>query len=104
MDTKHTPGPWSVQSQGTNEHMWILGPEPDNLFVAKLGSAMGFQDANPQETLANARLIAAAPMLLEACKEMHKRHGNEIAGPHETGSRPDICFLCESIAAAEKGE
>ena len=110
MDTKHTPGPWAVQSQRTNEPMWILGPEPDNLsvsrsiFVAKLGSAMGFQDANPQETLANARLIAAAPMLLGACRSAVS--SLSIFEATKISYFADLAkeYLLAAIAAAEKGE
>ena len=69
----HTPGPW--RANGIHEQ----SPEPsaqtragavsddDGRVVAYLPAdgAEGIQD---RETLANARLIAAAPALLEACK------------------------------------
>jgi len=63
-DVKHTPGPWicegstvfSLNDDGLNR-MW--------LHVERHGRPEG-------ESEANARLIAAAPELLEACKAMRK--------------------------------
>lgn len=78
--SRHTPGPWQVGSDPTREHMcevmtaayaerldlspthkvicrtWTPEPEP-------LAAFIGFSRA---ECLANARLIAAAPDLLDA--------------------------------------
>jgi hypothetical protein len=63
MDETHTPGPWRVR--GTNfgyTNCDVLGPpHPDG------GDYAPICRANSE---ANARLIAAAPELLEACKEL----------------------------------
>lgn len=61
MSTKHTPGPWhtTVPCSFTLVHREIRGQ--DDTRIAEVG--FGYQD-QPQE-LANARLIAAAPELLE---------------------------------------
>jgi hypothetical protein len=57
---KHTPGPWEIEGEG-QDVVGILAMG-HNHFIAKLsGWATEIQDAN-------ARLIAAAPDLLEACK------------------------------------
>ena len=72
--SKHTPGPWSV-------HRWswpteVTGPihqviSSDNFLTAFVPA---WDDPRPgeveasEEAKANARLIAAAPELLEACK------------------------------------
>ena len=65
-ETKHTPGPWTVHDS------YGLCVSVDNHLVAEL-------DWNPRdggplppyaENRANARLIAAAPDLLAACKAM----------------------------------
>ena len=53
---KHTPGPW--QQNGSH----IYGPDPKRYGIAQL------MYADPLESDANARLIAAAPELLEALK------------------------------------
>lgn len=66
--TKHTPGPWQVGMAFDNygateiaiEHMTTAG----NLIIAVALDGLQGQDAN-------ARLIAAAPDLLEALKGLH---------------------------------
>jgi len=55
----HTPGPWTI-----NEHGTILA-NGHTLLVTGVGLASGPADSVAQER-ANARLIAAAPELLEA--------------------------------------
>ena len=60
MGTKHTPGPWHV-SKGRSV-VWVKAGHQD---VA--GAYMGSYPARcGEQDLANARLIAAAPELLEA--------------------------------------
>ena len=59
-ETKHTPGPWeAVPSQGDNVWDVVVHTE------TPMSSATGFVGGVFGE--ANARLIAAAPVLLEAC-------------------------------------
>jgi len=69
MTSKHTPGPWYSSEKTTDSKtvIWahgkgVTGPNSTNpsKYVAEL------YDSN--DTPANARLIAAAPELLEACK------------------------------------
>ena len=57
MNTQHTPGPW-----------WHSGLEVGTvpMMMVKVAKVSG---ANHQEAQANARLIAAAPDLLEALKD-----------------------------------
>lgn len=50
-NTKHTPGPWLVMGNQRNGHFDFVLPTADD-----------------KDFQANARLIAAAPELLEACK------------------------------------
>lgn len=61
MTTKqaHTPGPWNIENQSEiiNKH---------NELIAKAWTA---DYISWEQTKANARLIAASPELLEACKE-----------------------------------
>lgn len=66
--TGHTPGPWT-----SNEDGQIQSKELNNYgnwIVATIGRPMSEQDH------ANARLIAAAPELLEACKAAIKEIKN----------------------------
>ena len=45
-----------------------------------------------EEQMANARLISAAPDLLEACKGVYDEHEHDHA--------PRQCFVCDKLAAA----
>lgn len=66
MNTKHTPGPWSIDSDGdgkpdaiiTSQHL----PEMDD----DVCEVYGGNDDDCETRKANAALIAAAPDLLEA--------------------------------------
>ena len=64
---KHTPGPWKFDSRAHVEA--ILSDSTDVCFLPHSGSTTA-RDKDLQEIRANARLIAAAPELLEACEMM----------------------------------
>ena len=64
MNTKHTPGPWRVQRQNpspTTGEWMISGANPGYLAEVR--------DCGSGDVQANARLIAAAPDLLDALKD-----------------------------------
>jgi hypothetical protein len=65
---KHTPGPWVAfqrdKEKGTNYYRILLHNHPDQQGVYGQDSLCGYCGE------ANARLIAAAPELLEALKEI----------------------------------
>lgn len=58
----HTPGPWKIDTFG-NIHQIIADGET---VVARVTSQAANQKAETERTTANARLIAAAPEMLEA--------------------------------------
>ena len=58
---EHTPGPWSALRC---EHGWHIGPQPAG--VCSISDNSGGERRDQQE--ANARLIAAAPEMLEALR------------------------------------
>lgn len=64
----HTPGPWSasINSQPLYTSAEIYGPPNGFGMVAEIRASFGPDD----EKMANARLIAAAPELLQALKEL----------------------------------
>jgi len=74
--SQHTPGPWWA---GTDEdaHM-VYGSEADGTAVADCMR----DDGDDYVERANARLIAAAPDLLAACKVALDRIGSDIESPH----------------------
>ena len=67
-DTKHTPGPWKL-----TEHDERSARIESRLeFIARIEGI----DWGSEECKANARLIAAAPDLLEALKNLLWQHDN----------------------------
>jgi len=65
--SKHTPGPWLAQGRyiGVKGHMSYIGECSDQ----------NGNWTNEPMAVANAHLIAAAPELLEALKDMGARYG-----------------------------
>jgi hypothetical protein len=80
MDAKHTPGPWMLNTVATTCGICHkVGPFPPAKKGGKDRHACLYadyaSDSNPadRELLANARLIAAAPNLLEALQDVLSR-------------------------------
>jgi len=68
MSAQHTPGPWFINGP-------FIGPRlsPDSGILLKVARVAG--DEGDGECIANARLIAAAPELLElACQYLSDLH------------------------------
>ena len=63
-NTKHTPGKWRFYTEPQPNGCPIVGNEK-GLMVAMLAHSINYND-QAAEAVANARLIAAAPELLEA--------------------------------------
>jgi hypothetical protein len=80
--TKHTPGPWQVDQDGAG---WYIESNPErdhSIAFGRWADQEEAPDANDNEKLANARLIAAAPDLLAACIEVasgYSTRGSEMA-------------------------
>jgi hypothetical protein len=93
MDTKHTPGPWSIQGQWqlkTDTGEWV---DAECVEAPKWGIIGAWVDASCDEAAANARLVAAAPELLEACKSMLSSGGL-------IGDRPDVLSAVQKLRRA----
>lgn len=74
--SKHTPGPWVIDYTTRPEEICTVYNVPpegedDQMFVYIRGK-LGYWDTTPEEKLANARLIAAAPELLDALQKMDR--------------------------------
>ena len=111
--SKHTPGEWSYDVQ--------CAVEPNNSLCtiyyngndqSKLGSIASVQiwrsgvQGTVSENIANARLIASAPELLEGCKMalsyLPARDGKRIPGDPDGDVQLTICNkLKQAIAKAE---
>jgi hypothetical protein len=79
---KHTPGPWVVDGK----QAWVTQGTRDLPIAALLWpTSLRSED----ETMANARLIAAAPELLEALidlrRQVHEACARDGEGDFETG-------------------
>ena len=103
---KHTPGPWTYYAARNSVHH-LHNNEPLNELTN--GICQMVPNRNP-ETIANARLIAAAPELLGAGKMATRWLGKMIAdNGHLASVSPSDCvktlrLLEKAIAAAEGGE
>ena len=88
MSTKHTPGPWEHTGQGD-----IVGKEDNGYGLGYVDVCSVYLRTVRGRTKANARLIAAAPELLDAIK--YCRRALELA--NATG---DLAVLDAAIAKA----
>lgn len=99
-ETKHTPGPWRVENhrfKTTTESRWTVWSGSEA--IAWTNGTDDESELAQQE--ANARLIAAAPELLAACKNMLEwaRRVKQI------NPGPEIVNAINAIAKAEgRGE
>jgi hypothetical protein len=94
MNTQHTPGPWRYEranpSPTTGEHL-IAG--------AKNGYLAEIRDCGSGDVFANARLIAAAPDLLELARQI------VLAADQNEGDIPaDIVSGARAAIAKATGE
>jgi hypothetical protein len=93
--SEHTPGPWKIQYGGINdwdEGFGVAGTLVGHTHIVAECWPPGTDQARRQQLLADARLIAAAPKLLAACK---------IAVCHMRDRDPDKPAVIAAIAEAE---
>jgi hypothetical protein len=105
MGAKHTPGPWTINrtSERHGQRPYGIsagkrGPTPKN--IVNWG---GMAAPASQESEANARLIASAPDLLEALRQLL---GNAIIARHQLKNTEDASLvgsaLWDTIGQAEE--
>ena len=86
----HTPGPWDAHDDdGTGTLPCVLSAHVNaggNFYVVQC------------QNFVDARLIAAAPALLEACKEA--REALRLSAPLRKGDGPKLCHAFISVATA----
>ena len=94
--SKHTKGKWEVEICGEALATYIVTKDNEN--IAQLSwTVFG---ADREEIDANARLIASAPELLEACKRFIKNSACQN-GCKENDMTCDTQFAKQAIAKAE---
>jgi hypothetical protein len=100
----HTPGPWEVKRQAYNNadaEFFIKHPGVYGGSVCRMWAG-GDNEAHILEAEANARLIAAAPDLLEAAKDAQAMLFERIQDSNLTnGERRVMNALYAAIAKAE---
>jgi len=105
----HTKGKWKLSkskhwsprnSEPKGLHLWGDIKENDGRTGVRLATIEKLRGFRRSETEANARLIAAAPDLLEACKEALSRL-TMIHDVHNIRSSKEIGQLEQVIAKAE---
>ncbi len=93
METKHTPGPWKRAHHGHYNQIQI--------YTKNIYHPLAVVQ-NQEDMQANARLIAAAPDMLEALAamvDMFERHIEGRSGPDDASNRWDMARA--AIAKAE---
>ena len=92
---EYTPGPWKY---GLEQYM-TNPPKPTNYGV--FGDKTKFICSIPLDAEANARLIAAAPELLEACKDYLSLLDSDYTGTHGDLTGGKIAEIGNLITKAE---
>jgi hypothetical protein len=97
----HTPGPWVAMGKA-------VYTESDNPTREILWGGHNTRSASDEEKKANARLIAAAPELLEQCREFEKcltyYHGTNENTAISALAKENRDKLRELLAKVERGE
>jgi hypothetical protein len=89
MTAKHTPGPWQASETTINgTHLWWHVAAQGATIVSEVRSGATFGTV-PDVAAANARLIAAAPDLLEVLQAL-LRDDAVMLGYHKTAVRAAI--------------
>jgi hypothetical protein len=105
---EHTPGPWKYDETLTSEHTCPIYTDDAWIATAFMGYGMfkGDVEKADAEVLANARLIAAAPDLLEACRHAARSEHHSACKCHgEYAGNPEqycTCHVQKARAAIAK--
>jgi hypothetical protein len=104
MKTKHTKAPWLTE----NNFVYALNNNNENIFYLSVQAGWGDRTkkvalrTSPEELEANARLIAAAPDLLEALKLAKAWMSSAgVDSADLEGYRINKQFIVDTIAKAE---
>ena len=97
MSNKHTPGPWFAEDliEGTDQE--FIGVSSDN--VNNIADVWAI-DTTQEQCQANARLIAAAPELLEALRSAHHMLTRDYIDP----AKMAVVYKCSEAIELATGE
>lgn len=101
---KHTAGPWRFDkiaySQDLNFHIQTVDMSHKNTFIGEVGGGL----QTNHEIEANARLIAAAPELLEALEEIESMKAISALPEHLHALITAMKIAAKEAIAKAKGE
>ena len=95
MSAKHTPGPWKINADCPMAEHGQISIETDGYYIALL-------DAGARQT-ANARLIAAAPDLLDALQDYDDAFTGFDPSSKESRHRMRLAVIKARAAIAKAG-
>lgn len=101
---EHTPGPWTFDDKySTTDTFFITGPKHQNVVEIHRTIEELSDFGSDAEDRANARLIAAAPDLLEACQNARNVLAAIAVGDLKEvrANSPALQMLRNAIAKAE---
>lgn len=101
-ETKYTPGPWKVSPIGSR--LFVESENQDDINDSLVVDIQLVDDTASKTDFANAALIAAAPELLEACREMLRTltaPSRQLLDTTRQELAPWIPMLRAAIAKAE---
>jgi hypothetical protein len=107
--SKHTPGPWEDGTMSISKRNWALIHDGAEINIVKRGAdviaAVWCGDDEDGEEAANARLIAAAPELLEALEGLYALAFVSLAVANHGGPETTrIMQTARAVIAKAKGE
>ena len=106
MDDKHTPGPWALDDSydptgSLQGWAYVIAEEEAMYDAANASDDDAVMDAANETHAANARLIAAAPTLLEALRGAERSLSAHLADAARVAGVPiDTLCACNSVELA----
>lgn len=102
MEAKHTPGPWFIKETGqwpeTNHWMGIYSENKKTYWIAKV-------EGWGEEAEANARLMSAAPEMLEALETLlSAKEMKEIGAQEYPATKEKAWNMARAAITKAKGE
>lgn len=96
----HTPGPWYIRDLHPGRATFNIGTDPNDPYSGEI--AVVFRCGGRFKTEADARLIAAAPELLEVLRKVR----DQIDDPHmgSVDHRSDVALVSAIRIAVAKAE
>ena len=100
----HTPGPWFIDEETRPSEICTVHQTDNEQRWVYVRGALGYWSADGAENMANARMIAAAPDLLEALQKLVEACTDSNDACYGTLSTSFVANLAESAIAKATGK